>query len=76
MEKLIQAAKNLELKGDDGNLVRIYRSLAQYYHSIGDEIYRSFIARMRDAIKRRDSTNPEIERTAHPKDIEMNIIDV
>jgi len=74
--KLIQLAKNLELKGDNGNLVKIYRSLAQYYHLIGNDIYRSFISKMKDAIHRRNSHNPEIPKPVELKNIEMNIIDV
>eukprot|EP00826_Nyctotherus_ovalis_P001779 TRINITY_DN10315_c0_g1_i6.p2 TRINITY_DN10315_c0_g1~~TRINITY_DN10315_c0_g1_i6.p2 ORF type:complete len:232 (+),score=78.51 TRINITY_DN10315_c0_g1_i6:561-1256(+) len=74
--KLTDAARDLELRGDNENLVRVYRSLAQYYYSTGNELYRSFLAKMKDAVRRRDSHKPETAKTPSSKDIEMNIIEV
>lgn len=74
--RLMEAARDLELKGDHGNLVRVYRSLAQYHYSTGNELYRSFLAKMKDAVRRRDSRKPETAKTPPSKDIELNVIEV
>ena len=72
--RLNEIIKDLEAKGDNANLVKVYRSLAIYHQANGGN-HKIYIEKMKDTIKKRSAQNVRIESN-NVAGIEMKIIEI
>lgn len=55
VQKCLSLMKQLEGNKAYAELVKVYQNIVLYYHSKGDDAYKSYLQLMRDAIRKRDT---------------------